>query len=71
MMRRSMLVKQRERSLTPPAEDDVQLPPVPREVEASCSFIHGNAVLLEMSRHDFEDTVHTGVFRLSQQSKNM
>ena len=71
MMRQSTLVKQRERSVVPRVEDDVCLPTVPREVEVSCSFIHGDAVLLEMSRHDFEDTVRTGVFRLSQQSKGM
>lgn len=70
MMRQSMLVKQRE-AAGPPNEEDVTLPPIPQELEASCSFVHGESVLLELSRRDLDDAIHTGVFRLPQSAKDV
>ena len=55
----------------PPDEEDVALPPIAPELEASCAFVHGESVLLELSRRDLDDAVHTGVFRLTQSAKDV
>ena len=70
MMRQSMLVKQ-QAAQELPSEEDVTLPTIAPELEASCSFVHGESVLLELSCRDLDDAVHTGVFRLAQSARDV